>query len=449
MKPVLAWIKKNLLIVIFLAFIVIVLPLSWFFSSKWNHSIKESREQQVKADYDKLKVKVQYALPSLDPSLPPVDLNSEPNAVLTSWFSKERDKIKKQGDGVVKMAESFNRKDHAPLIEGLLPNGRGPEAQSKAWELAKVLVGSPTDPSSYQKLFDSIGAGGPVASTELTQTLQEARERELAAMVGQASGGRQLTPEEEQKLTKSLTDRRIAEYQRRAKEVSVYASPAVLGNAIPTAVPKEPPSIRQAFLWQADYWLVGDLLGAIKNANTAPDGKPLGVADAVVKRIEKITFRDHPYTPGREEGAATPAEGEAAAPAAAGAPGGEVKPDYNWSISGRWNGVGNQFYDVHTAELVLVVSAKRLPKMIDAFSRSNFMTVTDVALSEVDLWADLEQGYFYGEESVVRATIDVETVWLRSWTTPFMPDELKTALGVPKPEPVAPPAEGEKPTGPG
>lgn len=448
MKGVLAWIKKNLLVVIFSAIIVIVLPVTWFFSSRWNKSIRENREQQVKADFDKLKVKVQYALPSLDPSLPQVELNTEPNIVLTEWFAKERTKIMAQGDGVVKLAEGFNRKDHSPLVEGLLPSGRGPEAQSKAWQLAKLLVGENNEPSAYQKLFDSIRAGSPVSGADLTQILQEARERELAAIVGQASGGRQLTPEEEQKLTRNLLDRRIGEYQRRAKEISVYATPAVLGAAIPTAVPRDPPSIRQAFEWQTDFWLVGDVLEAIKAANTGPDGQSLPVADAVVKRIERMTFGESPFAPAPAEGAA-PAEGEEAAAPAEGNPAGEVKPNYGYSISGRWNGRGNQFYDVRPMDLVLVVSAKRLPQLIDSISRSNFMTVTDLDLSEVDLWGDLEQGYFYGEESVVRATIEVETVWLRTWTVPFMPEEVKTALGVPKPAPVEAPAEGEKPTGPG
>ena len=40
-------------------------------------------------------------------------------------------------------------------------------------------------------------------------------------------------------------------------------------------------------------------------------------------------------------------------------------------------------------------------------------------------------GYFYGSEPVTEVTLLVETIWLRSWTTPFMPDEVKTSLGIP------------------
>ena len=58
------------------------------------------------------------------------------------------------------------------------------------------------------------------------------------------------------------------------------------------------------------------------------------------------------------------------------------------------------------------------------------MTVTDVDLQEVDIWEELRQGYYYGTEHVVRATISVETVWLRSWVTPIMPDPVKQTLGI-------------------
>ena len=60
------------------------------------------------------------------------------------------------------------------------------------------------------------------------------------------------------------------------------------------------------------------------------------------------------------------------------------------------------------------------------------MTVTDVDLYEVDIWEDLERGYYYGSDHVVRAVLSIETVWLRSWMKDFMPSTVRTALGVPQ-----------------
>ena len=58
-----------------------------------------------------------------------------------------------------------------------------------------------------------------------------------------------------------------------------------------------------------------------------------------------------------------------------------------------------------------------------------------VQLSDVDAKGDLERGYYYGNEHVVRATITLETVWLRQWTAPVMPSSVKKALSIAEPTP--------------
>lgn len=69
--------------------------------------------------------------------------------------------------------------------------------------------------------------------------------------------------------------------------------------------------------------------------------------------------------------------------------------------------------------------------MIDAISRQNLMTVVDLEMWPTDPYADLEVGYVYGGVQTSNLTLRIESVWLRSWTAPFMPDEVKRALGVP------------------
>jgi hypothetical protein len=88
-------------------------------------------------------------------------------------------------------------------------------------------------------------------------------------------------------------------------------------------------------------------------------------------------------------------------------------------------------YDVRTVELTVVADSQRLPALFEALGRVNYMTVVGVELAPVDVWADLEQGYFYGDDHVVRATVTIETVWLRSWTLPLMPDRVRQAVGAP------------------
>jgi hypothetical protein len=80
-----------------------------------------------------------------------------------------------------------------------------------------------------------------------------------------------------------------------------------------------------------------------------------------------------------------------------------------------------------------------VPELYSALSRSNFMTATGADYTEMDPWADLEQGYLYGNKNVVRAVIRFESVWLRSWTGPLMPDSIKEAMKAAEVAPPPPP----------
>lgn len=236
--------------------------------------------------------------------------------------------------------------------------------------------------------------------------------------------------------------------QQRARRLSVFGGPETVAGAIPKSVPREPPPIVECFAWQTDYWLIGDILAIIRNANVDSGGQRTTVPDSVVKRIEKIAVISSPLAIGRagaEAGHAATEEGSSAPAAPAGGAGAAmVAPDFNKSISGRWSGVGNDVYDVLLTRVNLIVSSKRLPQLFDAICRTNFMTVTDCDLSEVDLWSELDQGYFYGDESVVRASIEIEVVWLRSWTRAFMPKEVRTHLNIPDPPPAESASEADK-----
>ena len=69
--------------------------------------------------------------------------------------------------------------------------------------------------------------------------------------------------------------------------------------------------------------------------------------------------------------------------------------------------------------------------VLDALSRKNFITILDAKLEAVDAFEEVREGYFYGSPGVSKLTLDLETVWLREWTAPLMPPDLKLALGIP------------------
>lgn len=447
MKNVLAWCKAHLLVVICSALVLVIVPASFVLSSFWNKSIHTKRQAEVDDAYKKLKaMNVSYAVPSLDPAVPALTVTAEPNEELTKFFDAERKKVLAQASGVVKKADQFNRKSHRALLDGLLPGGRGPEAQSKARAFAELLVGGPGTPPAYQTLFDEINAGEPRDAGQLAVQLSDVATRKHNALAGEGSTARPLTAEESAEITKELKETRLGQYQSRARELSVFAGMGVLGNNILLTVPKAPPTNGEVFAWQADYWLISDVLRAVDAANTI-DGRRTTVdameakSSSVVKRIQQITFEKASWQPRAKSGNEPVAEESAAAAAPTDA---QLTADYKQSISGRFGGPGNGVYDVRYAFVTIVVSAARLPQFLDAVARTNFMTVVDVDLKEADAYGDLERGYYYGDEPVVVATMEIEAVYLRSWTTPFMPAEIKKVLGIPEPVPAEGAVEPEK-----
>lgn len=453
MKPILAWIKGHLLVVISTLVVLVVLPVGYVFSSKWNESIKTKREAEVKADVDKLNMKVSYAVPALDPSEPAVTQSEVPNAVRTEFFKKHKEQVLKQAEGVVTRAVEFNQRDHKPLVDGLFPDAKGEALQTLPFELADRLIGKEGRPSVYQELLDRVRAGGPRAADKLGPILADVATREREAIVGQ-NANRALTPEESQRILEKTVARRLGEYQARAREITLYAGLDVFavdtgrGMSLLRVKPKMLPGLDDCFGWQADYWMFSDIMHALAAANTDSGGRPLGVDQGAVKRVVRVLLKDTPYAR-IERPSSSSTEETASAPVAAN-PNAELKPDFAKSITGRWSGPENGMYDIRHATVDLIVDSAMIPRLFDAFAQTNFMTITDIDLAEVDAWAELERGYYFGDASVVKATIEVETVWLRSWMQPWMPKPLRERLGIPEEKPAegeAAPADGEKKDG--
>lgn len=418
MKSVLAWMKANLPIVILSAVILLVLPAAFVGSSLWNSSIKKKREAEANKSLSNLKsLAISYQHPPATPSGQPVTYAADaPNARATEYFREHRKRLEEQVTKVAETAREINRDGHGLLVDGLFvmpaqpaegqPPAEGeaaPEAPAaptsadplKALELAEMIVGRGDRPSVYQQLLDRINAGKPADPVRIAERLTEAETQFKDAILAQ-SNRTTLTEDEQADLTKRLVDLRIGEYRRRAREISVYASIDNLPRSIPRDFPAETPDAYTCFEWHFDYWVISDLLRAIDAANS-PGGQRRSVSEAVVKRIVSMWID--------RAGSATPP-----------------------SITGRRSSPENKVYDVRNARLTLVVASGRLQDLINAISRTNFMTVTGLSFREVNPWDDLKEGYYYGDEHVVEATLDVETIWLRSWTEPMMPQAFRDVL---------------------
>lgn len=448
MKNVLGWVKKNLIIVISVVLILVFLPVGWVFSSRWNASVQQSATQAYNSTRTELDRagSVSYSLPAVLEGEEPISVSRAPNRVVTEFFREQKAMREAQVGDIVERGTAFNRGDHGELVPGLLPSAASNSAlRLLGLEMAEQIAGTRDAdgnvirPSVYDLLLRRLNAGGPPNPAELGGLLSEFGTREQERYAAGSTDNR-LTEDQSRELAEGLVRRRLQEYAGRARSLTFYATPDALRTAQNEAgwsnIPDAPPSQSEitearAFVWLWDYWVVTDVLRAVALANTDPVSGAMTVPDAPVKRVERLRIsevdlpaqdaaggQDNFGSIGGRDPYARPGAGQSGDAAQAGPT----------THTGR---TGDESYDVRRVELTVIASSQDLPRLFEALGRVNYMTVTGVRLDPVDVWAHLEAGYFYGEDHVVRATVDIETVWLRSWTLPLMPDRVRQAVGAP------------------
>ncbi|MCC6661250.1 MAG: hypothetical protein IT437_10230 [Phycisphaerales bacterium] len=426
MGRVMAFVKSNMAIVILCAVMIVVLPSALVGSSMLNHRLRTARQQAVDKDVRDLdQAKVKYTIPATEPGAAAVELSTEPNAELTRSFREARQTIEARIRELADTANEINKEGHGVLVQGLFPEPTS-EPIFKKLEMAEKLAGKPGRPSVYDALLTSINAGTAADPTPLMQDLQDYRARELDKVRAER-GSDTLSEEEEKALAKKLVERRIGFYQQRARNISVYADPDVFRSVKPKGgITGEKPTW-EYFVSQWDYWFVQDLIRAVGQAN-AVGGKPGPLDQSPVKRIVSIKLDDLPIygETSLVNDTWTPTDTQSRAPL-----------DPRASVTGRRSSKANKLYDVRYATLTLVVDSAKIQDVINAISRTNFMSVIGVDVAPVDAWRDLDEGFYYGPAHVVEATFRVESVWLRSWTADLMPDDLRINLGMEARDPEA------------
>lgn len=451
MNGVVSWLKSNVVIVIF-GVLIIALPVAGFFvSSGWNAKIKASAEETLsskKRQVDGVS-RVTYTLPSIVAGEQAVEEARSPNAAVTAFFEAKRAERQTAIEGVVTHAVRFNKTESREvLMPGLLPgSGDARETKKKARELAAMIAGDDETPSVYEPLFRSLNSGMPVEKADVARRVVDAYRSEIDRAGGDA---RDMDEDELEALNERMKGHRFGVLSRRAEEISVYASVDVLRGAdpltysdIPSDVPSGSLDERDALRWQMDYWLVQDLLKAVDLANRTDDGLATEVPRSPVKRIVSIRLEqmDIPEKPA-EDAAAAPADpptnrrrtmlAPPSAPIGTSFGGGSAGTP-RVTHTGRKTEDKNGVYIVRHATITLVASSDQLVSVLESFGAANFMTVTGVSLSEVDRWADMDEGFYYGQDHVVRAEIDVEAAYLNFWLADVLPEYVASSWGVEKP----------------
>jgi len=413
MSKIVPWLKSNWIIVLLTVIALAVVPTAWYFANGMRTKVREELQKKVQEDSKEFtNAKVQYHLINVvgDKML---EKSIEPNKAFTDWYRAEWEKIRSRTGTVSDAALTFNKGTHEPLVKGLFPDPEAFIKDAKLREFAAAYV------RAHSALLAGINAGEPKNPGIISAMLTDFQVAEVERIRNQS--GKDPIEEDKQRLAESMRGTRMGEYQRRAAEIGVYAGPYVF-DGVPAVPPTVPPTPAQCWDWQERYWIHQDICAAIGEANKSASGR--GVPGSVVKRI--IRMSAHPAAfmgPEGQPGSAMPTEaGTDKAPT-----------DFARSITGRFSGPGsnNKWFDVRNARVEVIVSSRRLPELFDALARTNFISVLDMDLFSVDPIEELKAGYFYSnEDPVVRAVLEVETVWLREWRKDLMPLDVRKALGL-------------------
>jgi hypothetical protein len=447
MSGVLGFVKQNIWIVLLTIVTIAILPTAYIFSSGWNKSLREDLEKRANEAFRSVDVSVEYRALQIDPTADPISTPGvAPNPRLNEFYRDLRTTQQEQLETVISRAEEFNQRGREPLVEGLFPEPEGTVAQAETKRIAmgEQFTARKAD-NAYQRLLDSINAGPPVEIPSLMDQIDDLVARREDEREAELGAQQQMDEEAKAALQEDLVDLRLGAYASRASEISVYADMGIFPaldmsfKNLPQVHPNpigRPPPIRYCYVWQHDYWVLQDVFDAIRAMNTDDTGEMTTVTNSLIKRIISLRI-DGPLV--------FPDGGDPQQTAVTGPDQQEIKTDYGYSVTGRYSDPDNRLYDVRLVDLSVVTEMARLPELFDGLAKTNFITVIGFDMNPVDLYSDLNLGYYYGEERVVRADLKLEVLLLRSWTEPLMPDNIRSRLGLP-PRPADNPT-GETPDG--
>jgi hypothetical protein len=439
---ILTWIKANLLIVISIALIVILLPVGWFFSSGWNSSIQEKAAKAYSDEKRKLTQasSVDYSLPRVLKDEEPLSESRAPNAIVTRFYKERKEQREAQVNEVIERGTLFNQANHSVPVADLLPSaGSESELRRKGYKLGQLIAGTPEAPSLYARLLRKLNAGDAPEPETLASSLSQYKKQQEESYAATSTDGRVSTADAD-RLKQDLIKRRLGEYAGRAESIAFYCPLTAIQTEKPekgySHVPATEPgydSIKEGpvYTWVWDYWIISDLLRAVSAANTDPSGVSLAVPDAPVKHVERIRVNEFIVADAVIEVNIDDFGGRGGRGGRGGSssnPASDDKDQFK-AYTNRHQQPNNAF-DVRYAEMTVIASSQQLPALFDALGKTNYMTVVDADIEQVDVQDALLNGYYYGDDHVVRARIKIETVWLRSWTTEFMPEKVKQTLGI-------------------
>lgn len=440
MKKILPWLKANLVIVIALAVAIIAAPVMLFFSSRWATKVYSEAESRIEQKVQQIQgLDVSYSIEPYMKGVEAVSFKAPPNEPTTNAMKALQDRVLDEVGRVRSEAIEFNSRGKRLLIGGETEADRlFPSQPNESTRFRLLDQFAQLWPQAHTELLKRYRAGEPAADEAVEAQLRKLRDQEVARITA-GRADQKLTPDEQAQVAELLGTRRLQLYRGAARDVSFYASPSVFNGVGPWPANQIMP-LEEAWERQMLYWVHEDIVRAIANANSDSAGNWLPVYEGPFKIIESITV-----SPSGVFAKAAPASGgfggEESAAAGNAPPSddekSELAPNYALTLTGRasWPTQPNPVYDIRYVDIVAIVASRDIPRIIEAFPRTNFMAVVDLDITDYDPLKDIRLGYDMGAEHLVRARFKIETNWLRAWIKPFMPDKVREQLGVPLDQP--------------
>lgn len=442
MKKMLPFVKGNILSLASILVALIAAPVLWFVSSGWHNSMLDRLEADVRKDVGAINaVDVTYQIPAYLNGIDQVSVKTAPNAVTTQRVKTLLEKIISESAAVRQQAIDFNSAGKALLVGSDGSGGQlfpAPSSESAKLRLLREMI--ETWPAAHEQLLEDFHAGEPPALAGIRTRLErDNREERARIAAGRADG--LLTSDEQDRLAERLGNNRLQYYRNHAKRLSFFATPDIFLAVEPWDDTQVLP-IETAWEWQHLYWVHQDIIRGVAYANRHDVLDFMSVHEAPVKRVLSVVVSEPTSTPSASSGGRSGRSRGASNPGASGEPqpasvddAAVMQPNYTMSHTGRvsWPVAANPMFDIRNVDVELLVASSKLPQIIDAFGQVNFMTIVGLDLQEYDPVPDIALGFDYGADHIVKATLRIETIWLRSWLGMYMPEQVRTANGIPDP----------------
>lgn len=421
-KHVAIWIKANFLLVTLSIVSIGAFVAATIVSGSFSRANVESAESlgSTLEGLTKLeRTRVSISIPGNDPVEGTVAVNKK----LVDLVKERMAKGVSDGGAVTQSALKHNKGGHTPVMSLRLAAGDSKRQQIHL-DLSDALS------ARYTALVQEVRGALPPAEADVLVELQRCKLGFVQSELNQ-SLEMPLTSEQQARLTAELTARRLNAYRVVAVNAGMYLDASDIGAR---AKPPTTADLEQLWFSQWKFWVAEDIIHACSKLNQSAS-----IVTAPVKRIVGMQFvglvggaasasSGSAETAPPPEGTdpSTPADGQSStgAPIDPNAP--VMMTDFASSFQG-WS--SNQLYDVYRTRVSMVVQTSAIPLVTDALVQENFMAITDVKILPLDPFAAIRSGYFYGEQPVSTLSMTLESVWLRQWTGPLMPDEVRARLG--------------------